>query len=1091
MRDTVSNLKAHLPAAKCLPPSIDLNRLLDRPRMLDTLLEAWNHSAVLMLDGPPGQGKTVLALQAYLTVPGPRAWFNAGPEDHTPVVWILALMECIGTALPDLDLTPAYAVLENADEPVEKGRRTLNLLLKLLAADGRSLHLCFDRLEQIHGHDETLLLLQHLVTTAPPNLRFLLSGQRFAPSLEQAIEAFRCLHPPHQHLSFTMTETADLCRLRLQTELPPALLRALHEITAGWPLGVERYAEALRAWRDMSRGEWPRSLDDEYPDSVRRIFDAVLERLSDKNRLVLAAVAWLDSADVELLRCALDMPVERADITALSRSRQFFDEPLLGGEPRLHPLFRRHLRLCGDPPLAPHSVAEVLQRAAQFRIDNGDPTEALGYSLLKGDYACAERWIEHNLVPLLLQRHDERVHDLLTRIPESRLEANPYLTLLRSVTLLHKRPRQSHEQLLQVSKELNRRGDGLGELMALSYLMEYHIAVDGFIAPLQGLLERAKELYWREEENLSPGARLIACIRIASAASYAEFDTAKNQRYAGIALTIAQTSGRLDEEVLVRCVRVFDLLKQDDLVNAASQLEQLRAWLPRREISDFGHVLIRSASCLLLHARGFRNAFRRELERLQRHRPELYIRGVHGPTLFQNEALQALADGDDVGVLQHLERALSNGYAALSARLKSQLLQYRAYAQARLGHTRQARVDAEESRRLSEEAGGTDYIAINHLFIGATYRELGDWERAERELTTAIDLAEQIRPTLAAGAYAHRALGYLQQGKVPEAVYDTAAFLRSFRQQQSKLCIGWVPDVVEPVLGFAVSSGIEREYAADLAENLLGVFFDESGHASPVLRLYTLGRFELSIGGTRISAAELTPRAQQYLGSLAAAPNCELSREMLQETIWPEAGESSSKLYALRNRIKNLIDCDRHRQDADRYFLLRASIARLEHVWVDARAFEKLVQDGLSHWRRGEFWQASVLFREAEALWEGPFCSTTTTTEQIREYRNQIDRLNEQRVLHWADSLTARQEEVDAMEALSGYFDSDPANLEITARLARLQLRNGKTTALRRTLEQCRRALEQEGYEEEELRDILDSLVEDHSVYRHLTSGRA
>ncbi|RFA38828.1 BTAD domain-containing putative transcriptional regulator [Alkalilimnicola ehrlichii] len=309
------------------------------------------------------------------------------------------------------------------------------------------------------------------------------------------------------------------------------------------------------------------------------------------------------------------------------------------------------------------------------------------------------------------------------------------------------------------------------------------------------------------------------------------------------------------------------------------------------------------------------------------------------------------------------------------------------------------------------------------------------------------------------------------------------------RSNDYRNCFAWSPQIIIPVLRFAVKHDIEAAFARSLAEKRLGLDIDHQGMTRPLIQLRTLGRFEIWLEDTLlIRGRDLTPRPQQYVATLIAAPGHELPRESLQEAMWPDAGQSSSKLYALRNRIKNVIAARHANIDVEAYFALRGSLARIEHAITDAQSFSSYVRRGLQHWRHNELWHAGNAFYAAHLLWHGGYFPTAPETDLVRDYRGELERLNQKRVIVWSEILIADGDIDEAVELLSSYFESDPTHNEVASRLHRLHFLNGDPVAAGKILQRHQAALYREGYPPEEVNCILEDICTDAGSFGSLLS---
>jgi ATP/maltotriose-dependent transcriptional regulator MalT len=96
-----NDIRAKIPANKFYPPVLDSTQYLPRKRLLQELLQGKRrNSKIILIEAQAGQGKTTLAAQYLEEAKAPFAWYQIGPEDGDPVLFLTALLACLVNALP-------------------------------------------------------------------------------------------------------------------------------------------------------------------------------------------------------------------------------------------------------------------------------------------------------------------------------------------------------------------------------------------------------------------------------------------------------------------------------------------------------------------------------------------------------------------------------------------------------------------------------------------------------------------------------------------------------------------------------------------------------------------------------------------------------------------------------------------------------------------------------------------------------------------------------------------------------------------------------------------------------------------------------
>ncbi|RFA38827.1 hypothetical protein [Alkalilimnicola ehrlichii] len=168
----------------------------------------------------------------------------------------------------------------------------------------------------------------------------------------------------------------------------------------------------------------------------------------------------------------------------------------------------------------------------------------------------------------------------------------------------------------------------------------------------------------------------------------------------------------------------------------------------------------------------------RHAAKLERHSDHTqFKRTIIGPLAYRWRAEDALNTGNVDDMLKHVEAALALGFSSFSSPLRSQLLQYRAYAHAARGNKTAAHLDIREAMKLRTGPDGEHYVLHSLILLGATHGLLGEDKAAEAALTEAVETSLEVdAPYPISGAYAYRAWLFIRQQRTDEAMADCRQF---------------------------------------------------------------------------------------------------------------------------------------------------------------------------------------------------------------------------------------------------------------------------------------------------------------------------
>jgi LuxR family maltose regulon positive regulatory protein len=232
-------------------------------------------------------------------------------------------------------------------------------------------------------------LLPYLFANAPPNLHIALAARpTSALTASGALSMAPVTRVVGSDLRFRHDETMAVLSTALGT---PRSLEAgvrLHELTEGWPLGVQLAVAALQRGGDLAALLAAATAD------IRRYFvDTAIDRQSAEARHLLVRLAQFDVIHPDFCSAVLDTPEVGAQLLRL-----LDDTPLLlraeGSDwMRLHPLARDAL----SERLAqlPHAERQAMSRkAAAWYAEHQLNEEAAQYAFLAGDIDAAVSLVE-------------------------------------------------------------------------------------------------------------------------------------------------------------------------------------------------------------------------------------------------------------------------------------------------------------------------------------------------------------------------------------------------------------------------------------------------------------------------------------------------------------------------------------------------------------------------------------------------------------------------------------------------------------------------------------------------------------------------
>lgn len=407
---------------KVMPPRVSRHQVA-RPR-LQADREGLRNQPVILVQAPAGFGKTSLLAQwrrEYLAHGSVVAWLSAQPlDDALRFVQSLALAVRCGAGRP----TFGHTLLEAAAAPAAFEEMTV--WLAEVARTAMDIVLIIDEADRLPPDARDALA--YLLRNAPPNLRAVVAARADCRlGIDDLVAYGSCTVVGPALLRFQLDETAELVRARFGTHVDRDAAARLHELTEGWPLGLQLALSVMAAGSD--------------PQAELSVMAAQGGAL--RGQLVNLLLANLDPADVEFLtRIAILDPLNPQLCSTVVRSadaherlaRLARDTPVFtAGEAtdwlRMHALARgelrhRFARLPADEQAMLHA------RAAEGLAEQGLVEAAARHALAAGQHEAAYDLAERSLYQSLMAHgHQSAVLEWLARLPVNEVNRRPRLLL--------------------------------------------------------------------------------------------------------------------------------------------------------------------------------------------------------------------------------------------------------------------------------------------------------------------------------------------------------------------------------------------------------------------------------------------------------------------------------------------------------------------------------------------------------------------------------------------------------------------------------------------------------------------------------------
>lgn len=386
-----------------------------RPRLEHRWAEISDRTAIL-LTAPQGFGKTTLMAQWR------RNWLAQGAY----VAWATLDEQDEGARLVDLLLfalraaTGRESFAKTAAQIRLQASRELDALTELLAEVAMLATQTVVILDDAHRLPQPTLSgrLAYLINNAPPNLQFVIGSRRpLELQLTDLLAAGRLAAFDERDLRMGLDEVLTVLRARFGARIGLDDAVRLHDLTEGWPLGLQLAASTIEKAVDLH--ETIGRLSARRGDLQRFFFESLMSRLTPDEAAFLIRISILDSLTAEACEAVTANPRSASYLMSLVE-----DSPIMVADEErarmsLHALARDFL-LGQFDKLDAQERRACHRRAAAWCESHAQIHEAARHALAAGDEALAVAYISQCLADIAREGRLGEAHEWIRRLsPEA------------------------------------------------------------------------------------------------------------------------------------------------------------------------------------------------------------------------------------------------------------------------------------------------------------------------------------------------------------------------------------------------------------------------------------------------------------------------------------------------------------------------------------------------------------------------------------------------------------------------------------------------------------------------------------------------
>jgi hypothetical protein len=928
-------------------------RLISRPRLLRAL-----GPGLVWVAGPPGAGKTCLALD-LLRLEKPRhLWYRMDAGDGDPAT----LFAYLGEARRRLPRSAPLPRFGPEVRPAVFARRFFEALYAGLPAGST---LVFDDFHELAPDSPTLEILKEGFSLLPEGLRILVLSRQAPPPAFARLQAHGHLRVlGWERLEWSRRESESLVRAHLPAGPARRSAAGIYGLVGGWAAGL-----VLLSRRQPGEAAGPGPAGGSDREVLFDYFASeVLAAMAPRLREVLLAAAVLPRCSASQAQALSGHGDAGACLRDLARAGCFTlqrgaAEPVF----EFHPLFRHFLQQRGRAVFPAETYSALERKGAVILEASGEVEAAAGLLAAAGDWEGLGALIERHAPALLRQGRTGTLEGWIARLPVSVPERRPWLRHWQGVCLLATDLARSGRCFACAFEAFEADGDPAGSFLswcgcvdAVLYAWDDFHPLDGLIAWLDGHEEAFRAL---------AGSEVEACVVTSMIGALVQRrpDHPRMGVWVAAAFRVLREAAapRLRSQAGAYLIAYAFWTGDNALIAEIAPEQERMARAP--EASAF--CVLNWHFTQLVRLGSFQGATPSEHLAFVREALEYSAReGIHLLDFMLHA--QAVIAAGLAGDLAEARRSLGRMADVMAGRNGRSFCHYLSAWVARLeGDLSSALLHARRAVEASEESG----MLFSNALVLHGHAELlfdaGRRQEARRELDRAAALGRRV-----GGCYFQALCGLagarfaLAEGGDPLGPLRSA--MEAGRRGGFLNVYWWIPDEMSRLFSLALGAGLEPDYVRRVIRARRLRPEGPARHAADwpwPLRIRTLGAFSILREGVPLEPKGKAPRkALLLLQAIVAAGRKGARETLLADWLWPDA-EGDTTLQALNTCLHRL----RQFLAVEGAVVLRHGRLSLdrERCWVDAHAFESLLEAGEAAWDSARALYGGHFLEDVEEPW--------------------------------------------------------------------------------------------------------------------------